>query len=368
MSFSIPPSPPNFRGNTFNPASYPSTVNTGLTVQGGLSYFVSYPQAQGRITLLDTNITGNLNTSDNIFLNNAGNYIQFADGTRQTTATQDLSGYAFTDVSNVFFDLNTFNGNIAIGGVLNTNYLQFPDGSRQYTAISDTSLNDYASLTETTTQNFLGPITSSAPILASNNSSARISTNEWVQSAINLGLSPYAKLASPAFTGTPTYNSQTLATVNQIPSITGLAPLASPALTGTATLNGFNIATTNNIPSGITTVSNPVISVNNGGLGYTTQQSYVSTSLNYVQISIEFLSFYSTSPTNTSTITLNFTNNLYSPSLTPINFFTTGFLVNNSGTAVSFYTTSLTPTSITLIAPFNNNEGYNASILYNIYF
>ena len=44
MSFSIPPSPPNFRGNTFNPASYPSTVNTGLTVQGGLSYFVSYPQ------------------------------------------------------------------------------------------------------------------------------------------------------------------------------------------------------------------------------------------------------------------------------------------------------------------------------------
>jgi hypothetical protein len=160
MSYSIPPSPPNFKGNTYNPASYPSTNNTGLTVQGGLSYFVSYPLAQGKVTLLDTNVTGNLRTSDNIFLDNSGNYIQFADGTKQTTATQDFSGYAFTDVSNNFSKLNTFNGNIAIGGILNTNYLQFPDGSKQYSAPTDDINTVYNDISNTflngTIQTFTG--------------------------------------------------------------------------------------------------------------------------------------------------------------------------------------------------------------------
>jgi hypothetical protein len=160
MSYSIPPSPPNFKGNTYNPASYPSTNNTGLTVQGGLSYFVAYPQAQGKVTLLDTSITGNLRTSDNIFLDNSGNYIQFPDGTKQTTATQDFSGYAFTDVSNNFSKLNTFNGNIAIGGILNTNYLQFPDGSKQYSAPTDDINTVYNDISNTflngTIQTFTG--------------------------------------------------------------------------------------------------------------------------------------------------------------------------------------------------------------------
>jgi hypothetical protein len=45
----------------------------------------------------------------------------------------------------------------------------------------------------------------------------------------------FAPLASPAFTGNPTYGGNTLATVNQIPSVAGYAPLNSPALTGIPT-------------------------------------------------------------------------------------------------------------------------------------
>jgi len=181
MSFSTPPLYPNFKGNNFNPIAYPSTSNTGLTVQQGQAYFVSFPQAQGKITLLDTNVTGELNTSNNIFLNNTGNYIQFSDGTRQTTATQDFSGYAFTDVSNVFFDLNTFNANIAIGGILNQNYIEFPDGSRQYTAPADDINTVYNDISNTflspTIQKFQGSNTttsSSAPLQFTN-----VSTGEY---------------------------------------------------------------------------------------------------------------------------------------------------------------------------------------------
>ena len=291
MSFSIPPSPPNFRGNTFNPATYPSTTNTGLTVQGGLSYFVSYPQAQGRVTLLDTNVTGNLNTSDNIFLNNAGNYIQFADGTRQTTATQDFSGYAFTDVSNVFFDLNTFNANIAIGGTPNINYLQFPDGTKQYTS-SSTDINTvYNDVSNTflsgTIQTFQGSNTTSnltAPFQFSNVSSGEFGTL-YVDPSPNNDLTLYSNQSNGGLTiRNVNGNSCTLNPLNNnanfynpIVSTLGItgntlttstnltfstdssvqttafttsllnpyAPLASPALTGSATLNSYTIATTN---------------------------------------------------------------------------------------------------------------------------
>ena len=67
----------------------------------------------------------------------------------------------------------------------------------------------------------------------------------------SLQLTAYAPLASPAFTGTATLGGQTLATVNQIPSLTSYAPLANPAFTGTATLDlgGQTLATTNQIPS-----------------------------------------------------------------------------------------------------------------------
>ena len=62
-------------------------------------------------------------------------------------------------------------------------------------------------------------------------------------------LTTYAPLANPAFTGTATLGGQTLATVNQIPSLTAYAPLANPAFTGTATLGGQTLATVNQLPS-----------------------------------------------------------------------------------------------------------------------
>lgn len=75
----------------------------------------------------------------------------------------------------------------------------------------------------------------------------------------NLNIAQYAPLASPAFTGTATIGGQQIATVNQIPSLSGYlttsaasstyATIASPALTGTATLNGQTIATVNQIPN-----------------------------------------------------------------------------------------------------------------------
>ena len=51
-------------------------------------------------------------------------------------------------------------------------------------------------------------------------------------------LTGYAKLASPAFTGTATLGGQTIATVNQIPIVTGYAPLTSAALMRSPTVNG----------------------------------------------------------------------------------------------------------------------------------
>ena len=51
-------------------------------------------------------------------------------------------------------------------------------------------------------------------------------------------------MASPAFTGIATLGGETLATTNQIPSLTAYASLASPAFTGPATLGSKYIATT----------------------------------------------------------------------------------------------------------------------------
>lgn len=103
MSFSQPPLYPTFQGNNYNPATFPSASSTGLSYQSALGLFLSYPQAQGKITLLDTNITGNLRTSDNIFLDNSGNYIQFPDGTKQTSApSPDDINTVYNDISNTF--------------------------------------------------------------------------------------------------------------------------------------------------------------------------------------------------------------------------------------------------------------------------
>ena len=119
MSFSQPPLYPTFPGFNFNPSSTPSS-SSGLSYQSALGLFLSFPIAQGKQTMLDTNITGNLRTSDNIFLDNSGNYIQFPDGTKQTTASiPDDPNTVYNDISNTFLNptIQTFQGSNSSNGV-----------------------------------------------------------------------------------------------------------------------------------------------------------------------------------------------------------------------------------------------------------
>ena len=251
MSFSQPPLYPSFSGNNYNPATFPSASSSGLSYQSALGLFVSFPQAQGKITLLETNITGNLRTSNNIFLDNSGNYIQFPDGTKQTTApSADDPNTVYDDVSNNFSKLNTFNGNIAIGGVLNTNYLQFPDGSRQYTAPADDINTVYNDVSNTflspTIQKFQGsnatePLT--APLQFTN-----VSTGEfgslYVDPSINNDLTLYSNQSGGGLT---IRNSTNSFTIN--PTTTNTASFLNPIVSNDSiTGQSLGVETTGNNP------------------------------------------------------------------------------------------------------------------------
>jgi hypothetical protein len=136
------PKPTN-TGSTFNSSNWIApTINSADSAYLNANY-CQFPTLQGAINTKNLTTTGSIGVSSNIVMNGVSgvNYIQFPDGTKQTTATQDFSGYAFTDVSNNFSKLNTFNGNIAIGGVNGVNYIQYPDGTRQYTAPAGDDIN-----------------------------------------------------------------------------------------------------------------------------------------------------------------------------------------------------------------------------------
>jgi hypothetical protein len=155
------PKPTN-TGSTFNSSNWVApTINSADSAYLNANY-CQFPTLQGAINTKNLTTTGTIGVSSNIVMNGVAgvNYIEFPDGTKQTTATQDFSGYAFTDVSNNFSKLNTFNGNIVIGGTLNTNYLQFPDGSRQYSAPVDDINTVYNDISNTfvngTIQTFTG--------------------------------------------------------------------------------------------------------------------------------------------------------------------------------------------------------------------
>jgi hypothetical protein len=120
-TFKIPTNPPYFPSSNFNP-QFNTTANTSTqSVQELQAYFLSYPQAQGKETLLDTTITGNLiltssstfNASTNLILDSSSNYIQFGDNTKMTTApSADDPNTVYNDVSNIFTSptIQTFQG------------------------------------------------------------------------------------------------------------------------------------------------------------------------------------------------------------------------------------------------------------------
>ena len=304
------PKPTN-TGSTFNAPNWIApTVNSADTAFLNANY-CQYPTVQGGINTKSITATGSVGVSSNILMNGVAgvNYIEFPDGTKQYTGTQDFSGYAFTDISNTFTKLNTFDGNLAIGGTLGINYIQYPDGSKQYTAPAGDDINTvYNDVSNTflspTIQKFQGsnatePLT--APLQFTN-----VSTGEfgslYVDPSVNNDLTLYSNQSGGgltirnvdgnSFTINPT-TGNTCSIINPVDcsfSITGdslttgtdltfssdgtvqttafttslLTPyalLASPALTGSATLDGNPIATTNQIPSivGLAPLASPAL-------------------------------------------------------------------------------------------------------------
>ena len=324
MSFSQPPTYQTFVGNNYNPSSFPSASSTGLTLQSALGFLLSYPNAQGKETLLDTDITGDLLTfknitfnindlsnnqfisevqfrsQNNIILDTSGTYIQFPDGSKQYTSPIDDINTVYNDVSNTFFSgtVQTFNGNnnssslnapIVIknydngdGGSL---YLD-PSGNYDITLFSNQSSNagltvrnpSYSFTVNPTSGNvasFINPVSSTYRITGNgltttSNLIFPDATTQTTAFTTNL-LSVYATSNNTVLTGVGTYNGQPIATTNLL---TGFATSNNTVLTGVGTYNGQPIATTN-LLTGFATSNNPVLT----GVGTYNGQPIATTNL-----------------------------------------------------------------------------------------
>jgi len=83
----------------FNSAFF-RNINTGyLTFSDASQLFLQYPTAQGKETLQDTTVNGDLTVAKNLTVN--GDYVQFPDGTQQTTAMVSLSPNTTYDYATV---------------------------------------------------------------------------------------------------------------------------------------------------------------------------------------------------------------------------------------------------------------------------
>lgn len=122
--------PPYFPGAQYNPTINNSggTASTQSLVNQLTPYFLKFPSAQGQEFLSDVIVNGDLIISDtnnqfvsnidlsmkaNILLDSSTNYIQFGDGTRQTTApSPDDINTVYNDISNTFTSptIQTFQG------------------------------------------------------------------------------------------------------------------------------------------------------------------------------------------------------------------------------------------------------------------
>jgi hypothetical protein len=76
--------PPTENLAIFNPAAFEEDT-TPLTLAEASKFFLRFPNAQGTENMQNTNVNGDLT------VNGVGNYIQYPDGTQQTTAFKDLS-------------------------------------------------------------------------------------------------------------------------------------------------------------------------------------------------------------------------------------------------------------------------------------
>jgi len=274
-----------YNGSTFNPP----TQQEGLTVADGSKYFVTYPNSQagtqnfsnlnvvGTFTADTTStLTGNVSAHSNILMTGTAltNYIQFPDGTKQYTATQDATGYAslsggtsgtpqtFTgynefsndtilnglnmnqtgivNVPNIYMNNGTsttfisqegdnliVNNDVGSITLTGTTGIFFQPNALNGLSILDTGMTAYLPLnmnTNTLSNMLLAYATLSTSMNVNNHTltnalattpttgdnSTAVSTTAFVQSAI----APLAPLASPAFTGTPSCPTQALGSNN----------------------------------------------------------------------------------------------------------------------------------------------------------
>ena len=102
--------PPTSSSATFDSSSF-NRANEALTYQTALDNFLAYPTAQGTENLKTTNVSGVLTLTNDLVIN-GDNYIQFSDGTQQTTAFVEAN-YAQLNTDNLFLQpfSNTFQGN-----------------------------------------------------------------------------------------------------------------------------------------------------------------------------------------------------------------------------------------------------------------
>jgi microcystin-dependent protein len=107
--------PPTSSSSTFDSSSF-NRANEALTYQTALDNFLAYPTAQGTENLKTTNVGGVLTLTNDLIINGptgaSANYIQFTDGSKQSTAFVEAN-YAQLNSNNLFLQpfTNTFEGN-----------------------------------------------------------------------------------------------------------------------------------------------------------------------------------------------------------------------------------------------------------------
>lgn len=101
--------------------------NDPLTIQEGLNYFLGFPDAQGTENLDTINVGGVATFYNNIIMSGSGDYLQFPDGTQQTTASS--GGSSILSTNNTWTGTNLFKDTTTIGNLSNSNSVNLNSSS-----------------------------------------------------------------------------------------------------------------------------------------------------------------------------------------------------------------------------------------------
>lgn len=118
-------SPPTENTPTFNSA-YFNRVVENITSSSGLQYFLAYPNAQGTENFQAINVGDDATFANNIIMSGTGNYLEFPDGTQQTTAANSSS---ILSTNNTWTGTNLFKDTTSIGNSINSNKVNLNSSS-----------------------------------------------------------------------------------------------------------------------------------------------------------------------------------------------------------------------------------------------